>query len=848
LVGREEELSVLQRRWTQAKDGAGQVVLVSGEAGIGKSRLVQALKEQVLAEGATREGATRIEFRCSPYHQNSALYPIIDHLQHLLQFVREDSPATKLEKLQHTLSHYRFPQTDTAPLLAALLSLPHPDGYPPITVSPQKQKEKTQAALVAWLMEEAEKAAVSCTWEDVHWADPSTLEVLTLLVDQVPTTRLLALLTFRPEFIPPWGNRSHLSQMTLSRLGRPHVEAMVENVTRGKALPSEVVQQIVAKTDGVPLFVEELTKTVVESGLLREEGDRYVGAHGGAPISSLAIPSTLQDSLMARLDRLAPVKEIAQLGATLGREFSYEVLRAVSPFDEGSLQQGLRQLVEVELLYQRGLPPHAMYFFKHALIQDTAYQSLLKSKRQEYHQQIARVLEEQFPDTTETQPELVAHHYTEAGLIVQALPYWQQAGERASQRLAYVEAISHLTKGLELLTALPDTPERTQQELTLQIALGGTLMAIKGYAAPEVGRAYARARDLCRQMGEAPQLFPVLGGLATFYVIRGELRTGRELVEQLLRLAQSLQNPARLQATHHGMGEVLFDLGELLQSRTHLEQAITLYDPQKRRSRAFHDTGVACLSVAAFTLWSLGYPDQALKRTLESLTLAQELSHPFSLSFALYGAAVLYWLRREVKATQEQAEALIALSHEHGFTLREALGVTLRGWALAEQGREEEGVAQIRQGLAATQATGADYFRPHSLALLAEAYGKARQAGKGLSTVSEALTWVNKTEGRWCEAELYRLKGELTLQSQPESHKSKVEEAEACFLQAIEIARQQSAKSWELRAVMSLARLWQQQGKKGDAHQMLAEIYNWFTEGFDTKDLQEAKALLVELT
>ena len=387
----------------------GQVVLVSGEPGIGKSRLVQEFKEQL-----GRDGVTRLEFRCSPYHQNSALYPIIDHLQRLLQFARDDSPDAKLEKLQHTLSHYRFPQADTLPLLAALLSLPHPEGYPPITVSPQKQKEKTQAALVAWLVEEATQNTVYNAWEDLHWADPSTLEVLTLLLDQVPTTRLLAVLTFRPEFTPPWGNRSHLSQLTLRRLGRPHVETMVEQVTHGKALPLEVLQQIVSKTDGVPLFVEELTKTVVESGLVRDEGDQYVGTHGSAPIPPLAIPSTLQDSLMARLDRLAPVKELAQLGATLGREFSYEVLHAVSPLDEGSLQQGLRQLVEAELLYQRGLPPHATYLFKHALIQDTAYQSLLKSKRQQYHQQIAQVLAEQFPDTQETQPELVAHHYTEA--------------------------------------------------------------------------------------------------------------------------------------------------------------------------------------------------------------------------------------------------------------------------------------------------------------------------------------------------------------------------------------------------------------------------------------------------
>jgi predicted ATPase len=419
--------------------------------------------------------------------------------------------------------------------LAALLSLPHPDGYPPLTLTPQRQKQKTQEALVAWLMVEAERKAVLAAWEDLHWADPSTLELHSLLIDQVPTARLLTLLTYRPEFSPPWGTRSHLTQLTLSRLGRKQVEAMVTEVTGGKALPTEVLQQIVSKTDGVPLFVEELTKMVVESGLLKEEDGRYAPT---GPLPPLAIPATLQDSLMARLDRLATAKEVAQLGATLGREFPYEVLKAVSPLDEVALQKELSKLVEAELLYQRGLPPQASYLFKHALIQDTAYQSLLKSTRQQYHQQIAQVSDERFAEIKEIHPELLAYHYTEAGLVAQALPYWQRAGQRAAQRSAYVEAISHLTKGLELLKTLPDTPERAQQELTLQIALGGPFIATKGYTAPEVERVYSRARTLCQQVGETPQLFPVLMGLYRFYSARAEHETARELAEQLLALAQ----------------------------------------------------------------------------------------------------------------------------------------------------------------------------------------------------------------------------------------------------------------------------------------------------------------------
>ncbi|MBI3799917.1 MAG: AAA family ATPase, partial [Deltaproteobacteria bacterium] len=852
LVGREEELGLLRRRWEQAKAGEGQVVLLSGEPGIGKSRLVQALKEHV-----STEGAPRIEFRCSAYHQNSAFHPIIEHLQRLLQFASHDTPQVKLAKLQQTLAVYHFPQADTLSLLAALLSLPQPEGVPPLTLSPQKQKQKTQEALVAWIVEEVERAAVYCAWEDLHWADPSTLEILTLVLDQVPTTRLLALLTFRPDFTPPWRPHSHITQLTLTRLGRPQVEAMVKQVTSGKTLPAEVLQQIVHKTDGVPLFVEELTKMVVESGLLREEEGHYVGTHGGTPIPPLAIPSTLQDSLMARLDRLAPIREIAQMGAVLGREFSYELLHTVSPLDEALLQQGLRQLVEAELIYQHGLPPQATYLFKHALIQDTAYQSLLKSRRQQLHQQIAQVLAERFTETVETQPELLAHHYTEAGLKEQAIPYWQQAGQRASQRSAHVEAISHLTKGLELLKTLPNTSECAQQELTLQMALGAPLMATKGYAALEVEKVYTRARELCQQLGDTPRLIPVLHGLCLFYTVRAEHQTARELAEQCLHIAQSTQDLALLVEAHFTLGNSLFYLGEFARAREHLEQSIALYDSRQHHSHAFlysQDTKVVCLARAAWVLCFLGYADHALKLIHNAIRLAQELSHPHSQAYALSTAAMLHQYRREEQTAQEQAEAAMTLSTEQGFSLWLAWGAMLRGWALAEQGRGEEGVVQLHQGLAAYQATGAETARDYLLALLAEAYGKAGRTAEGLDRLAEALAVGNNSEDHWYEAELYRLKGELTLQQQSKvqslksqvpsrvgrAHPTKEAEAEECFWKAIEIARKQQAKSLELRAVMSLSRLWQQQGKKAEARQMLAEIYGWFTEGFDTKDLQEA--------
>jgi predicted ATPase len=839
LVGREEELQFLQQRWEQARAGEGRAVLVSGEPGIGKSRLVEELKQQV-----TEEGATRIEFQCSPYHQHSALYPVITHLQRLLRFERDYSAATKVEKLQQALASYRFPQADTVPLLATLLSLPQPDGVPPLTLSPQKQKERTLETLARWLFEEAERTAVISTWEDLHRADPSSLELLTLCLDQIPTVRMLVLLLCRPEFTPPWGTRSYLSQLTLGRLDRRQVERIVTQTAGGKALPVAVVEQIAAKTDGVPLFVEELTKSVIES----------IGSIGSLEsIGSVTIPATLHDSLMARLDRLGTGEQVAQLGATLGWEFSYEVLRAIAALEDTTLQHGLQQLVEAELVYQRGLPPDARYSFKHALIQDTAYQSLLKSTRQQYHRQIAQVLAERFPETVETQPELLAHHYTEAGLKEQAIPYWQQAGARVTDRSANTEAISHFRKGLALLWTLPASADHIQQELTLQLLLGVTLMATKGYGASEVAEVQARIQALCQQVGETPQLFQALPQLRGFYFVRGEIQTARTLAEQYLALAQRFPVPVLLVWASYGLGETLLFSGEVVSARGHLEQGIAAYDPQQVRAfllgvRSVQDPKVACLSQTGRALWYLGYPDQSRERFQQALTLAKDLSHPFSVAWALSNVASLYQFRREAHLTQEWADAALRFAQEQGFPFWIARGEIFHGWALVQQGRGAEGIAQIRRGLAAYQAMGVELYRLQSFALLAEAYGQVGQGAEGLKVLVEALEVIHKT-GAWLfEAEVHWLRGELSLRSKVQGPKSKVEEeAEECFWKAIKIARKQQAKSLELRAVTSLARLWRQQSKKTEARHILAEIYGWFTEGFDTVDLKEAKMLLMEL-
>jgi class 3 adenylate cyclase/predicted ATPase len=839
LVGREEEIGILLRRWQQSKAGLGQVVLISGEAGIGKSSVVSTVRNHVLAEGYTR-----MTLRCSPYHTHSALYPVITHLESMLGFDRDDTPGSKLDKLAQALRMLSLPLEEAVPLLATLLSVPLQERYPMPTLSPQQQRQQTLDTLVAWLTGAAEKQPVLVVWEDLHWGDPSTLEMLGLVLAQSPTVSMLNVLTFRPEFSPPWPSRSHLTPITLNRLERPQVEALITHLMSGKALPEEVVQHIVAKTDGVPLYVEELTKMLLASELLREEAGHYVLTR---PLRGVAIPDTLQDSLMARLDQMHTAKEVAQLGAVLGREFSYELLQAVSAQTEETLQAGLARLVEAELLYQRGRPPRARYLFKHALIQDAAYASLLKSTRQRVHQRIANVVEARFPEVAETQPALLAHHYTEAGCAAQAVRYWQRAGQQALQHSANLEATQHLTTGLTLLATLPETPAQVQQELDLQLALAGALGATKGVGSPEVEQTYVRARALCAQVGETSQLLPTLWGLWRFYRVRGVLPTARELGEQLFGLAQQAVDPTYRLAAHAALGETFFYLGDYAAARTHLEQGIALIDPETQPAQALRfgvAPGVACRTAVAKTLWCLGYPAQALRRSQEALALAQKIAHPLSLCVARVWGALLHLRRHEVSAVLAHAEALLSLATAQGFPLYVGLGTCCRGWGLAVQGQGAAGLAQLHQGLADVVATGQMLARPRWLTLLADAAGYAGHVDEGLRVLVEALQAFEASGQGHMLAETYRLQGILLLRQTVPA----ITQAEACFHQALAIARQQQARSWELRAATSLARLWQSQGKRQDAYDLLVPVYGWFTEGFDTADVQEAKGLLDELS
>ena len=757
LIGRDSEVAGLFDRWAQVKEGLGQVILLSGDAGIGKSRLLQVLKEHV-----AHDTQTILECRSSPYYQHTAFYPITELWARTWHLTRDDTPEAKLTKLEQALTALRLKHAEAVPLLAPLFALPLPvERYAPLTLSPQRQRQQTLATLCAMVLELAAQQPLLCIVEDLHWTDPSTLEWLALLIEQVPAARVCLLLTSRPEFQPPWRSRSSLTQLALNRLPRQHVEHMVARLTGGKSLPATVVQHIVEKTDGVPLYVEEMTKAILESGVLREVNGQYELERS---FTSVAIPATLHDSLMARLDRLGVAKSVAQLAATLGRQFAYEVLQAVSSLDEATLQRELGRLVEAELLYQRGMPPQATYLFKHALVQDAAYQSLLRSTRQQYHQRIAQVLEAQFPETVEMQPELLAQHYTAADLAGKAVGYWQRAGERSHAQSAYMEAVAHCTTGTEVLQTLPDTPQRAQQELNLLLTRLEALRIIKGYAAPEVGLGFARARELCRQAGDSPQLFDVLMGLGGgYYGNRGELQTAQELVEQAFTLAQRLHDPVRLIQAHAQLGVESYFLGELVPARTHLEQALTLRGSQPDRALlvAGRDPSGSLipLAYAAFTLWMLGYPEQALTRLHEMRTLAQELAHPFSLVRALHYATTLYLMRREWTTAQARAEAALALSTEQGVGQFVGSLTFHRGQALAAQGQYAEGLAQMRQGLATRQAAGSEVERPGDLAQMAEAYGRSGQPEAGLPLLDEALAWLDKHGEDFAAAEVYRTPG-----------------------------------------------------------------------------------------
>jgi TolB-like protein/predicted ATPase/class 3 adenylate cyclase len=835
LVGRDEEIDLLLRRWARTTAGDGQVVLISGEPGIGKSRIAAELAERLGAEPHLR-----LRYFCSPYHQDSALFPFVDQLDHVAGFTRDDPPAAKLEKLEVLLARAAPPDEDVA-LLADLLSLPASERHPLPNLSPQRKKGRTLEALVRRLEGLARQQPIVAVFEDAHWIDPTSRELLDLMIERVRGLPVLLIVTFRPEFEPPWIGQPQVMMLALNRLDRHDRTVLVEQIAGGKALPDDVVTQIAEHTDGVPLFVEELTKSVLESGLLREETDRYVLDRALPPF---AIPTTLQASLLARLDRVASARHVAQIGAAVGRQFDYVLLRAVSRLPKEELQVALARLVASELVFQRGTPPEAVYSFKHALVQDAARDSLLRKARQQLHAQIADALEAHSPELMDSQPELFAQHYAEAGLVEKSVAFWAKAGRRSVARSAMVEAAAQLQKGFDQLGLLPDTPERQGQELEFWSALGAVFIAVKGQAAPETGHAYARARELWERLGSPSGFLQIPFGQSRYHMYRGEFDLAQRLAEDLLRLSGQRSDSAGLVLGHCSSGRNLSLVGSFASSRSHLEEALALYDPVSHRMlvrEAGVDPQVLSQAFLGIVLFCLGYPDQALAHSRAAIAEARRLAHPASLASALAIGAGLVSLGGDNAALGDRADELVAITTEQGFPAWHAQGTIYRGYAKVKNGDVVEGVSLLRRGLSAYRATGTVTWMAHLIALLASACQLAGQTEEGLTLLDDALHIVESTRERWLDAELNRHKGQLLLQ---QGH---TDAAEELYRKALSIAREQEAKLWELRATVSLARLRRDQGRRAEARDPLAPVYEWFTEGFDTPDLKEAKALLETL-
>lgn len=835
LIGREIELDYLLKRQRLAWKGEGQIVLISGEEGIGKSRLVMALEERI-----AEDLYMPLHFQCSPHHINSPLYSFIVQLERTAGLKADDTPDERLDKLERLLATASPRIQDTAPLFAALLSIPFGDRYPkPLPPNPVQQRRRTFTALLDRFEGLARQKPILFVFEDIHWADTASLELLDLIVERVRQLPVLALFTLRPEFEPPWAGLPNVGTLMLGRLDRNNVESIVMRVAGGRALPAEVMNQIVVKTDGNPLFVEELTKAVLEGDILIKDADGY---RLDGPLAPLAIPTTLQDSLMARLDRLAPIKEIAQIGAAIGREFSYSLIREVVGRDEPSLMHGLARLEQAELLFRRGEPPEAIYSFKHALVRDAAYESLLKSRRQHLHGQIARTMEEKFSDIVVSQPEILAHHFTEGGLVQPAIDYWLRAGNLALDRSA-TDAVSHLKQGLKLVPRVDNPMVRDKLELLLQTSLGNALRATEGWSTEHVKDAYTRALQLCRQSGLDDHAFPAVFGLWTWNFPRAALREAQGLAEQLLKIGESADNSAYKALAHEALGFTLFAQGKFTAAHAELERSIILCEDSKAAAYldlSAQDPRVHVRSYDAITLWMLGFPDQALRLCEEARHYADVSRHPFGEAMARTISLRVHQLRGETAVVAGQANAAIAFSEEREFVHYVAMAQILRGWAMAQQGEYGEGIAEIQEGLEKERATGALLFESYSLALLADACIKNKLYERAFEFLGQVKSRLEKADTeQFYAAEIYRLLGEAHLQSN-----QKRDQAEHYFSKGLKVAREQKAKSLELRLCLSMCNLHDKGQNAEKGRSQLGEVYGFFTEGFDTPDLVKARAIL----
>jgi predicted ATPase len=839
-IGRDEEIEMLLRRWQHARRGEGCAVMLTGEPGIGKSHIALALDERLHAE----PHITVRQF-CSAHHTNSALYPFVRQLERTARFERSDPPAEKFAKLEALLVRSGADADRVVLPLANLLSLPPSDHYRTPELSPQKRKEITLAAFLTQLNGLAARQPVFVIVEDVHWADPTSLELLTMTLEQVPRLRVLLLITARPEFTPPWPGHAHVTTISLTRLNRRNGAALIERVTAGKTLPEEVMDQILARTDGVPLFVEELTKTVLETGLLQEQDDHYVL---NRPLPSMAIPTTLHASLMARLDRLAPVREVAQIGAVVGREFSYELLSTVVELPKERLDEALAQLVRSELIFCRGEIPQAVYTFKHALVRDAAYSGLLKSRRAGLHDTIASAFEQRFPEIVEAQPETIAHHLTEAGLFQKAEAYWLQAGKKAAMRSANLEAIAHLQRGIEASGHLPDSAQKDRSELDFQFALGPCLIATQGPASNKAMATFARARELCERLGDPPEQLQVMFWLTTASVMRGELPVAEETIAALLQLAEVRDDRPALLNAMRGQAMIRLFMGHLTGAHEAIERAYEAFEASSEEDRlaarvAGQDAGVADLSLMSWALWLLGHADTAIMRMDAAIQRADAIRHPHSQAYACYYACILHALRGEFLTAQGHAERCIALSEEHGFR-QWRLARAVRGICVASLAPSPSALGEIRAALDEYRSAGYQLTITALYVLLCPPLLIGHDHEAALELIEHGLATTTRNSERIFEAELYRLRARvLVVRGGPDVEA----EAQVLLDQALNTAKSQHAKTLELRAAMDRAALSIDQGRREEALDLLAPIYASFTEGFDTQDLKQAKALLDRL-
>jgi class 3 adenylate cyclase/predicted ATPase len=836
LVGREQEIGLLLERWALARDGDGQVVLLAGEPGIGKSRILGALRQRLEAQGART-----MRLQCSPYYLNSAYWPSIDNFERTLKFTRDEPAESRLDKLEALLvGQYGLPRADMG-YVASMMSIPAEARYGALPVTPQRLKAETLRTLVDITEAAARQQPRVMLFEDLHWADPTTLEVLDLLIERVRAMPLLIVLTHRPEFAPTWGRHAHVTSLNLSKLTRAQSSALVATLAGGKALPAELHERILAKTDGVPLYLEELTRAILESGELRVAGDHFDYA-GSA--RNVTIPATLRDSLMARLDRFAPVKEIAQIGAAIGRDFSHELIRAIAPHTPEALEAALQQLAESGLAFRRGEPPHATYTFKHALLRDAAYDSLLKSRRQALHARIAQVLADDFPSTIATEPELLAQHLTAAGENAQALRYWQLAGKRAIQRLAHKEAVSHLSRGMALIETVPHSAERDALELDLRTPLGTASLALNGWQAPEVWSSLHPALALARGLGRDDALVPIYWGLWVYVLTQGRIDEALGWVDQMLEAAEAHAH-ADLQLMGHRAACVThFYRGAFAESVHHGERVLALYDPERHRYLADlvnTDARTAVGNFMAPALWMLGRADQAVQACADNDAHARRRAHPFDLGYALAWGGEVFDLRGEPERLLERVAEAERLGRSHNLPfISEVLAQLMKGLAWLRAGRTEEGIAQLRGAIERWCANGALALMPYFRATLAEGLADRGDAPGAMALIDESLAQIARPG--WGErahhAEVLRIRGRVL------ERLGRAGEAEASYRESIEVARTQGALAWVLRSATSLATLWHAAGRTREAIALLQPAFDAHEEGRDTRDLQAAAALL----